>query len=217
MKLLVRPLIDRSFIGATPKVSSQFKASWSSTEEMLKQEIAHLQSPGMADPVIMVDCEESDIRLDGQLRANARPHSDAIAVAFESRSGPLMFQADRYNDLPHLYGSQMRHLWQHNVRAVALTLEALRAVDRYGATQTGQQYTGYRQITAKGDALTREQAILVLAEYGAPGVPPEHLNMEPQSLLHIYSRARRKTHPDRGGSAEAWHEVQAAATELGII
>jgi hypothetical protein len=41
--------------------------------------------------------------------------------------------------------------WEHNVRAIALTLELMRAVDRYGATQ-GRQYAGFQQLTAGSGA-----------------------------------------------------------------
>lgn len=38
--------------------------------------------------------------------------------------------------------------WKSNVRAIALTLEALRSCDRWGATQ-GRQHSGFEQLTAK--------------------------------------------------------------------
>lgn len=38
--------------------------------------------------------------------------------------------------------------WQINLRAIALGLEALRKLDRYGITSRGEQYTGWRAIEA---------------------------------------------------------------------
>lgn len=38
--------------------------------------------------------------------------------------------------------------WESNLRAIALTLRNLREVERYGATQSGQQYRGFQALTA---------------------------------------------------------------------
>jgi hypothetical protein len=38
--------------------------------------------------------------------------------------------------------------WQDNLRAIALGLEALRKVDRYGITKNSEQYTGWKQLEA---------------------------------------------------------------------
>lgn len=51
MKLTVRPLTDRSFIGATPRTASKFSASWGATLELLEREVYTLQTPAMPDPI----------------------------------------------------------------------------------------------------------------------------------------------------------------------
>jgi hypothetical protein len=80
----------------------------------------------------------------GERNAMKATHPDAggdpedfIAVQAAMKVERLVFATDAYED------------WQHNVRAIALTLEALRAVDRYGTTG-GRQYAGFRQLTAGG-------------------------------------------------------------------
>jgi hypothetical protein len=40
--------------------------------------------------------------------------------------------------------------WQDNLRAIALGLEALRKVERYGIANRGEQYAGWAQLTAGG-------------------------------------------------------------------
>lgn len=60
---------------------------------------------------------------------------DFVAVQAAEATRRLVFATDAYA------------LWEHNVRAIALTLEALRAVDRYGTTG-GRQYAGFRQLQA---------------------------------------------------------------------
>lgn len=63
--------------------------------------------------------------------------ADFQAVMATQQQGRMVLATDTYEH------------WQANVRAIALTLEALRAVDRYGATQ-GRQYAGFQQLTAGG-------------------------------------------------------------------
>lgn len=40
--------------------------------------------------------------------------------------------------------------WEDNLRAITKTLESLRAVDRYEVIEGGEQYQGFKQITARG-------------------------------------------------------------------
>lgn len=211
MRLTTRPLTDRAWIGAKPRTRSQFTATYSDTLNLLEREVYALQTRGMDDPVLMIDITEADLRLDGQVRANARPASDAVALAFESKRGPLVFRADRYDSKP--WGSKMDGLWQHNLRAIALTLEALRAVDRYGATQSGEQYVGYRQIEARtaGPQSTPDQARAGLRAVAGDSMPYDATDAD---LVRI---ARRETHPDRrGGDRTAWDLVEKCATVLGV-
>lgn len=42
--------------------------------------------------------------------------------------------------------------WQDNLRAIALGLEALRKVERYGITRGTEQYTGWKMLTARASA-----------------------------------------------------------------
>lgn len=74
---------------------------------------------------------------DGMPRADAKPEHPGIIVNIEPRNKPPMsFPCDTFTH------------WHDNLRAIALTLEALRKVDRYGVTQTGQQYRGWQAIEA---------------------------------------------------------------------
>jgi hypothetical protein len=202
MILTTRPLVDRHWIGTHPSTRSQFTTTWSATLGLLEREVYAIQSAGMPDPILMVDCQESDLRLDGQLRANARLATSAVALSFESVNGPLLFRCDRYDATP--WNNKMQ-LWQHNIRAIALTLEALRAVNRYGATQSGEQYTGYRQIgsTAAEVPLAADYALRTLARIAGVSV----LDVDRDRLISL---ARRKAHPDTGGSAELWAEFTRA-------
>lgn len=154
---------------------AQFRTRWSDTLDLLAYEIERLD----ADLIVMqVDVERGEIRRDGMLRAGARVRFPGVRVSFTSRYGPLTYATDRFDD------------WQDNVRAVALSLVALRAVDRYGVNSRGEQYTGWLAIE-----------------------PPSADYRAAQDLLDSYGglvAALKATHPDAGGDPEAFHAVDQA-------
>lgn len=207
MTYTVQPITDRTWIGSKPKTHSRFDTTWSKTISLLHKEIAHL---GARDFVIQMDIDAADLRLDGELRANAKPKSDAVVVTFESKHGSLTYRSDQYTT----YGYQ-GPAWQHNVRAIALTLEALRSVDRYGATETGQQYAGFKALGAgramPSSHMTRDDAIRVIDEYAGGD----------WSLAadgaRVFKLAQIATHPDKNGGDHAkWNRVEAAGVVLGL-
>jgi hypothetical protein len=86
------------------------------------------------------------------------------------------------------------------VRAIALALEALRKVDRYGVTQSGEQYRGWQALpsptASPGDEIkTREDALAFLRRViggRADKLPAEQAIRE----------ASKATHPDAGGNSD---------------
>lgn len=212
MKYTVRPISDRTAFTGKHK-PNPFRATWSDTLQLLDSELGLLNA---TDVVFEVDVEdESQIRLDGMLRSHAKVNSPAVRLAFDSTHGPLTYATDRfqgqyYSDPPD---------WQINLRAIALGLEALRKMDRYGITRRGEQYTGWKALPAgramPASHMTRDAAIALLANL--VNIPPEHLNTAPDSLRSTWRSARRITHPDRNdGDQTLWDKVEQAATMLGL-
>ena len=170
---------------------SAFKASWADTMGLLNRELSHLKATAV---VLQIDVAESAIRLDGLLRANTEPATPGVRLVADTRFGTLSWQTDSCT------------WWRHNVRSIALGLEALRAVDRYGVTSCGEQYTGWLQLEAGPNETPRD----VLARIG---------NM-PTSCTdeQLWRYARAAAHPDRNsGRRDAWDEAEAAAKELGLL
>lgn len=210
-----RPLSDRTWLRPnSSRQRARFDATWTRTLQQLGHEIELL---GGRDTVIEVDVREGDIRTDGMLRAEARSNSPAVVVAFEtSNHGAMLYRSDRFGE-----AWSNRPGWQENVRAIALTLEALRAVDRYGATETGQQYAGFKALPAgramPSSQMTKQAALELFASYCYTDVPAEHLNTDPDSLRSLWRRARKAAHPDRHGGAQTlWDQVEHAACVLGL-
>jgi hypothetical protein len=176
---------------------SPFKIIWTNTEKMLAKEIEHL---GGKDVTIAVDIRNPGFfRADGMLRADARPMSPAVIISFTTREGVrLTFPCDTFA------------FWQDNVHAITLSLESLRRVDRYGVTQGDQQYVGFKALAAGGPRkMTVEEAAEVVAEF-CP-FPANLIASEPSVAIEGVKMARRKAHPDSGGSEDAFKRVQEAS------
>ena len=137
---------------------SPFSSGWGSTRELLERELAHL---GASDIILELDVADGDLRLDGWPRAHVSV-PPAVKLSFTSREhGPMVYATDRYTH------------WHDNVRAIALGLEALRKIDRYGITDYGQQYAGWKSLEAGSSTspTTREEAAIELARF-ATGMEP---------------------------------------------
>lgn len=206
----VQPITDFTIFTTPPaqRKGVQFKAKWSTTVDELERELDHLAASNV---VLEIGVDARHIRLDGQLRADARSSHPGVRLSFETRDhGPLSYTCDTYE--ARYYGQIPD--WQSNVRAIVLTLESLRAVDRYGATK-GEQYAGFKALGAAMGGMTKDQAIALLAEFA--GIPVEHFNTEQSSLHHSWRSARRQAHPDRNdGDQTQWDRVEQAARVLGL-
>lgn len=212
LRYMTRPISDRTWQTPNKRITSAFTTTWSATLDLLDREYAALRG---RDLVIEVDVAEKDIRNDGLLRADAKAASPAVVVAFGSRHGPLLYRCDQY--IRQAPRSSMVS-WQHNIRAIALTLEALRSVDRHGASAHGEQYRGYKAIDAgdNGGAarmtrLDAERLIAALSGIGHRGMPSD-----PDGWRRLARMARANVHPDRGGSRDAWDDVERAVAVLRV-
>lgn len=184
--------------------SSAFKAAYADTLDLLDRELYHLAAKRA---VLQLALGEKDIRNDGLPRAAARPSHPGVVIAFDSVHGPLQYATDIFLD------------WQDNLRAIALGLEALRKVERYGITKRGQQYTGFRALPAgdsKPASMTMEAAAAFLATHSNGLFSAEDLMAELATPADkewtklSYRVAAKHLHPDRGGDPEQWHRLVAA-------
>ena len=186
---------------------SQFSAPLRSTLAALTRELSAL---GARHPVLEVAIAADQFRLDGRPRANAREEHPGIVLSLpHTNVGALRYATDTFTT------------WQDNLRAVALGLEALRKVDRYGITKRGEQYQGFKALPAGTGAIamggmTREDALSAVfritdpqeGEYIRDGDKPERL----QAFIR---RAKANAHPDRnGGSRVLWDELERAIATL---
>lgn len=163
---------------------------WNETLLLLDRELGAL---GATEVVFQIDLRERDIRLDGLPRGDASPSDPAVIISFDSRYGALRYFSDRFDK------------WQDNVRAIALGLEALRKVERYGITRRGEQYLGWQALPAAGE--TGAWAREFILGFADPGV---------KDLGVAYRAAAKQLHPDTGGSREEWDRLQRAKEAVGL-
>lgn len=174
---------------------SGFSASWSSTLETLRRELWYLAAK---DERLQIAVPASQFRLDGRPRATASAEHPGVILTLQSRHGALSYPCDTFTR------------WQDNVRAIALALEALRKVDRYGVTKRGEQYRGFLALEATalpGGFATAEDAVTYLLD-----LANEH--GETVSAERALRRAQRLTHPDRGGDPADFRRVSLAEAKL---
>lgn len=165
---------------------SLFKAGYANTLDLLEREIGNLHGD---EVIIALVADSSQIRIDGRPRGDIRVNHPGIELSFEVPDGRrLVFHTDRH-------GYLRLESWQDNLRAIALGLESLRAVDRYGITSTAEQYAGFLQLTTSEPSVERGHQLVT-----------EHGGLR-QALL--------ATHPDQGGDPRQFADVQAFRKAFG--
>lgn len=172
---------------------SPFSARWVDTRDLLLREADQL---GATLVIVELDLGRDDLRQDGEIRANARLGSGKVRVSLDTKHGAMRFACDRYHA-----GTLS---WQANARAIALTMESLRAVERYGAVHTAEQYQGFLAIEATpGEFGSADEAIRWIRTKAGPG-------WDDATAKAVYRAAARLLHPDAGGLAEDWSRLDRA-------
>lgn len=180
----------------TERTTAPFTALYRQTLAQLQVELRALNARAC---FMSLDVGERGVRNDGQLRADARPDHPGVILTIDSRQhGVLVYSTDRFRG------------WQDNLRGIVLGLEALRRVERYGISERGQQYAGFKElgtgIAMAGPSMTLERAaeFLVLhGEWGDESAKPSELIGCDAGIIDAYYRhAAKSLHPDvRGDGA----------------
>jgi hypothetical protein len=189
---------------------SRFEASWSSTLELLEREVRALKGASARtrlDLVVQLAVPPGAIRQDGALaKGRSAPEHPGVILSFDGADRQYQFACDQF--VSRNYRSTLNG-WQTNVRAIALGMEALRMVDRFGISAGGAQYVGFealgagRPLPAAGMSLAEAAALIAreaidVASGTAPFTAAEIL-AEPAKRQGAFRLAMRRLHPDLGG------------------
>lgn len=218
MRLTFRPIGD-DWPGALTgdRKPSPFTAGWKDTKILLEREVDLLANGGRfhAEAVIQLAVPEGAIRQDGQLAGGrSAPEHPGVILSFDCMDGPpLRFSCDRFSPAswkPTLNG------WQTNARAIALGLEALRKVERYGMGAGSEQYRGFQALgsgipmSAAEPEMSRPEAARYLCEASGE-VMDSAVTAE---VERAYKLAVKAHHPDVGGDPVVFRKLTAARDVL---
>lgn len=185
--------------------NAPFRSRWTETLKLLERELSHLEAH--ADRTrIKTFHRPSVVRLNGQLRSDAPlPDNPGVIVSFDvfkwngsynerrqklGKYVPVQFECDTFTH------------WKDNVRAIALSLEKLRAIERYGVARAKAVEVGRKALPPSrvAEGLTLDDAWKTLARFSDFTV--EALMGVGSRIKEAYRQAAFRTHPDRGGSHE---------------
>lgn len=185
-----------------PARPATYKVSY---DRMLKDLSDELELLGAVDVVIGLVTRggAADLRLDGMLRARTQVDHVGVELSFTALGiGVPVGKGERFIYHTDIHKGGWRehygHLpWHDNLRAISLGLESLRAVERYGITQTGQQYAGFAQLPA-GASESAERGRTILNDRFGGDIT--------QALWDLA--------PDRGGNEQDFKDVLAYRQSL---
>lgn len=126
------------------------------------------------------------LRQDGLPYSNqANPKDTGVAVYFTLGNQPRVIACDTYRRI------------EHNLRAIAKTIEAQRGILRWGAVTAEQVFEGFKALPSSEISL--HEAITLAASMS--GVPLSY-PVNPVELSRAESIAARKYHPDVSGGSD---------------
>lgn len=119
-----------------------------------------------------------------------RPKDPGVVAYFTWQELPVAIPCDRWS------------LIEHNVRAIALTIEAMRGMERWGAKHMIRaMFTGFKALPERTDAGTWFKTLGVTAD------------ADEKTVKEAYRLLAQKHHPDKGGDRDLFHRTQAAYEE----
>ncbi|RSN26540.1 molecular chaperone DnaJ [Streptomyces sp. WAC 05977] len=207
MEWQIEPMPTWQYPETKGRKGNPFRANFTSTVKLLVTELDHLDVQGAV--AVRVVADEADVRRDGMLRAKANVRHPGVALSFTSeRLGALTYPCDAFRAQ---YSGEPAD-WQINLRAIALGLQHLRALDRYGIAGHGEQYTGWRAIEAAAPAEfdSVDAALRWLVEFADMARRDVRDVAVRDAAPLMLRRAARKAHPDTGGDPADWARVDAA-------
>lgn len=166
---------------------SKFKMPTSKAHSELLREIALF---GGTSVVISTNCP---LRQDGVMRMDREPVDTGVAVYFQKDGRGVSFPCDSYD------------LVAHNLRAIGVTIEAMRAIERHGSAQLlDRAFSGFKELNAENPGESWWKTLQLTAD-----ATEEHIQ-------YSYRRLAKFAHPDSSGGSEAAMAALNAARDQGL-
>jgi hypothetical protein len=153
--------------------NSKFKTS---TDKARKELLAEVAMMGGEAPVISSNVP---LRADGAMRADREPVDAGAAVYFQRDGKGMVFACDNYD------------LVKDNLRALALTIGAMRGIERWGATEMMERaFSGFKQLNAENEGESWWKTLQV----GPDATVPE--------IETAFRKLAKFAHPDAEGGSD---------------
>jgi hypothetical protein len=186
-----RPLPKWTRVPKLGLQGSSFKTAYNKTLDKLEYELKRLRA---RDILIEAGFSLEALRNDGWPRGGTYPSHPGVVLYFTCPDGNMEFPCGTY------------HRFEANLHAIALTLENLRAIDRYGVTLgRHQQYRGFLAIEAAPKQMTVDQAAAFVAI--ASGLPSQDIIKSAEAWRGAYRAAAARLHPDVAASPDGFHKL----------
>jgi hypothetical protein len=180
--------------------NGQFKMPFNDTLDHLEYELRALKA---TDVLIEAGFSLAQIRNDGWPRGGQEPNHAGVVLYFKRGADTLRFACGTYRT------------WRQNLHAVMLTLEALRAIDRYGATSGHEQYTGFKQLPPGTESVWSVDSAATWLAARTPWVKDGAAIIDDyDTYRRAYRESAASLHPDRGGSTELFQALGEVARVL---
>jgi hypothetical protein len=169
----------------SPRRPGAFKANVAQTIGELEEELAKIKA---TEVVVELDVDRRELRVSGEPGARTRTRTTpGIVLHYVDRDKrAVTMPCDRYAS------------WDMNLRALMLTLRALRAVDRYGATAQGEQYRGWTALPSiTTPSMSTEKAARTIVSFAGGKFSESRVLASAAECRTALQHAMAKTHPDK--------------------
>jgi hypothetical protein len=169
---------------------SRFNQSADKAQQFLRKELSRLGATSIVVSSNVPIRQDGQMYADAMRRAKQMENDPGVAVYFNYKGQQVVLCCDTYSKV-----------WE-NVYAIGKTVENLRAIERYGVSDfLARSFTGFAELPES-----------VVTPYKRPW--HEVLEVSPMAntiqIKEAYRKMSFKTHPDQGGSSEAFQEVKEA-------
>lgn len=189
------------------KDARRIRAGWDKAFKALRYELSRI---GATEVVLEAGYQHSQLRRDGLPISSAKAEHGQARVSFRKNGVPMAYFCGAWTTL------------EQNVYMIALTLERLRAINRYACTHGSEQYKGWAQLppgegAGGSSAIAAAEWASAAAEWASAADARKFLaavggfvEWDGVDLTDLYRAAAKKAHPDAGGSVETMAKVNRA-------
>lgn len=200
LNIQIRPIITWPGKENENLKDSPFRSTYAQTLDLLESELDKAGVVWSSLALEMWGINEYDIRKDGALKATAKPDKPGVIFRFSRyTNGRYDKTAGKwiYDTQDISYPCDAFTWWQDNLRAIALSMESLRRVERYGVFKYDEIISRLALPSAEGKVSTRESAAAFLAQHS--GVSMKEILFSDTARSAAYRRAAHALHPDKQG------------------